>query len=56
MKKIMVVDDDKDLLVVMKGFLRRAGYDVVVTTSCNEGLEILASFKPDLIFIDVNVG
>jgi CheY-like chemotaxis protein len=56
MKKIMVVDDDKDLLVVMKGFLKRAGYEVVVTTSCNEGLEILAAFKPDLIFLDVNVG
>jgi CheY-like chemotaxis protein len=56
MKKIMVVDDEKDLLVLAKGCLTRAGYDVKVTTSCKEGAEILASFKPNLIFLDINVG
>ncbi len=52
----MVVDDDKDLLVAFKALLKRQGYDVVVTISCEEGLEILSSFKPDLIFLDINVG
>lgn len=52
----MVVDDERDLLAVVKGYLRRAGYDVTVTTSCEEGLNILISFKPDLIFLDINVG
>jgi len=27
-----------------------------VTTSCEEGLNILNSFKPDLIYLDINVG
>lgn len=56
MKKIMVVDDEKDLLALVKGYLAKAGYDVAVTTSCKEGTEILASFRPDLIFLDINVG
>jgi DNA-binding response OmpR family regulator len=56
MKKIMVVDDEKDLLALVKGYLKRAGYDVAVTTSCKEGEDILASFKPNLIFLDINVG
>jgi DNA-binding response OmpR family regulator len=56
MKKIMVVDDEKDLLALVKGYLIRAGYDVTVTTSCKEGADILASFKPHLIFLDINVG
>lgn len=56
MKKIMVVDDDKDLLISMKSFFTRKGYSVVVTTSCNEGLQIFDSFQPDLIFLDINVG
>jgi DNA-binding response OmpR family regulator len=56
MKKIMVVDDEKDLLALAKGYLKRAGYDVAVTTSCKEGSEILVSFKPNLIFLDINVG
>jgi len=52
----MIVDDEKDLLALAKGYLKRAGYDVAVTTSCKEGAGILASFKPDLIFLDINVG
>jgi DNA-binding response OmpR family regulator len=56
MKKIMVVDDEKDLLALVKEYLKRAGYDVAVTTSCKEGADILASFRPDLIFLDINVG
>lgn len=56
MKKIMVVDDEKDLLALVKGYLKKSGYDVAVTTSCEEGLHILNSFRPDLIYIDINVG
>jgi len=56
MKKIMVVDDEKDLLAVVKGFLKKAGYDVAITTSRDEGLKILQSFKPDIIYMDINVG
>jgi len=56
MKKIMVVDDEIDLLALAKGYLKKAGYDVAVTTSCKEATDILASFKPNLIFLDINVG
>lgn len=56
MKKIMVVDDDKDLLANMKAFMSRKGYDVAVTASCEEGMDILRSFRPDLIFMDINIG
>ena len=56
MKKIMVVDDDTDYLAAMKGFLSHVGYTVAVTTTCDEGLSILTSFKPDLIILDIEVG
>jgi DNA-binding response OmpR family regulator len=56
MKKIMVVDDEKDLLALAKGYLKKAGYDVAVTTSCKDGADILVSFRPNLIFLDINVG
>jgi DNA-binding response OmpR family regulator len=56
MNKILVVDDDVDLLTNMKSFLKKQGYEVAVTTSCKEGTEILLSFQPDLILLDVNVG
>jgi DNA-binding response OmpR family regulator len=56
MKRILFVDDDVDLLATMKTFLRRQGYEVAVTTTCSEGLEILRVFNPDLILLDINVG
>ena len=52
----MVVDDEKDLLALAKGYLKRAGYDVAVTTSCKDAGDIMGTFKPNLIFLDINVG
>jgi DNA-binding response OmpR family regulator len=56
MKKILVVDDDKDLLTALKSVFTRQGYEVVVTLSCHEGFNIYQVFKPDMIFLDINVG
>ena len=56
MKKILVVDDDEDVLVLMKAFLVRKGYDIMVSKSCNEGIGIFYSFVPDLVILDINVG
>jgi DNA-binding response OmpR family regulator len=56
MKKVLVVDDDTDLLSVLKVFFLKKGYDIAVTTSCDEGLDIFYSFQPDLVLLDINVG
>lgn len=56
MKRILYVDDEVDLLAAMKIFLQREGYEVRVTTSCNDGLKILNTFRPDLVLLDINVG
>lgn len=56
MKKILIIDDDEDLLVSMKTLFSKNGFDIAVTISCNEGFSILNSFKPDLIFLDMYVG
>ncbi len=56
MTKILIVDDDEDQLVSMKALFKQNGFDIAVTLSCDEGLGILKSFQPDLIFLDMNVG
>jgi DNA-binding response OmpR family regulator len=56
MKKILVVDDDKDLLTALKSYFTNKGYDIAVSITCEEGYLLINSFKPDIIFLDINVG
>ena len=51
--KVLIVDDDQDLLVGQKAFLEKRGYQVVTASSAKEGLQRLESFTPDLILADL---
>ncbi len=52
--KILVVDDDKDLLWLVRNTLTEEGYLVVTATSAEEAMDILSSSLPDLILSDIN--
>ena len=52
-KKILVIDDDYDLVEINKAFLLKAGFKVDCAYSGKEGLEKIKSFAPDLIILDV---
>lgn len=52
-KKIMVVDDDSDIISSMKAILEKHGYEVETARSENECMEKYALFKPDVIFLDM---
>ncbi len=56
MRKILVVDDDTDILQLLKTYLTWNEYDVRTTTTCSEGMEIFHSFQPELVLLDINVG
>lgn len=53
MDRIMVVDDEPDLLRLMEKLLKRRGYEVVSFSSGRKCLERVKSYRPDLIFLDV---
>ena len=52
-KTILAVDDDQDLLEVMKTVLTSEGYNVDTATNGDECHESIAKNKPDLILLDV---
>jgi CheY-like chemotaxis protein len=52
-KKILVVDDDLDLLEQMRMILTAAGYDVTVAEGQAGGEEAILSIKPDLAILDL---
>ena len=52
-KKILVVDDDRTITVLLKKYLEKNGYEVTTRNEASEGLEHAMTRKPDLIILDV---
>jgi len=52
-KKILVVDDDIDVITVLKTILTKEGYEVIYAVSKEEGIEKLRKGKPNLVILDV---
>jgi len=52
-KKILVVDDEADILEIMRARLKANGYDVVTAVNGKDGLEQFAKEKPDAVLLDV---
>lgn len=53
-KSILIVDDEYDLLVMIKSIFDKAGYTLVTTVaSAKEALQILSIKMPDMIILDV---
>ena len=53
MARILVVDDDLDILVVMEILLTMKGFEVEVTAKWESTFEKVRVFNPDLILLDV---
>ncbi len=52
-KKILVVDDEPDIVLMVSNRLKAKGYDVVSALNGQAGLELAKSAKPDLIILDL---
>ena len=52
-KKILIVDDDPDIVESMKLTLEAYGYETYEASKGNEGLEKVKEVHPDLIILDV---
>lgn len=53
MAKVLVVEDDRFLGSAYKAKLSKSGFDVQLATDGNEALEVLQTFTPDLILLDL---
>ncbi|MFH1749988.1 MAG: response regulator [bacterium] len=54
-KKILVVEDDKDIRTVLVKKLKLEKFSVSEAKNGKEGLEITKSKKPDLILLDIQM-
>lgn len=52
-KKILIIDDDIDLVEAMRLTLESAGFEVIDAQDGQKGLRKIADEKPDLVLLDV---
>ncbi len=52
-RKILIVDDEKDLIEALSFRLNTAGYDVISASDGQDALEKAKKEKPDLIVLDL---
>lgn len=52
-KKILIIDDERDLVETLTFRLEAAGYEISAAYDGQEGLEKARELEPDLILLDV---
>jgi len=52
-KAILVVDDEEDIVFILKSVLSKKGYKVLEAFSGQEAIEKITKEKPDLVILDI---
>jgi len=52
-KKILIIDDDQDIIDLIVDRLKESNFECYTATFPTEGLEKAAEFKPDLVLLDL---
>jgi len=52
-KKVLVIDDENDILLIIKSALHEEGYDVTTANNGYDGLALAEDASPDLIILDI---
>ncbi|MEO6949202.1 MAG: response regulator [Ginsengibacter sp.] len=52
MPRVLIIDDDKDLLIIVKNFLLKRGFEVSIHSDWKTASEGIIEFKPQVLLID----
>jgi two-component system, OmpR family, alkaline phosphatase synthesis response regulator PhoP len=52
-RKVLIVDDEPNIVTALEFLLRRSGFDVRMAANGAEALEQVDSYRPDVVLMDV---
>ncbi|MCM8820275.1 MAG: response regulator [Candidatus Omnitrophica bacterium] len=52
-KKILIVDDEQEVLDIVSGTLKKSGYEVICTKTGEEAIEFVKTQNPNIILLDI---
>ncbi|MCP4023441.1 MAG: response regulator [Desulfobacteraceae bacterium] len=52
-KKILIVDDEPNIVVPLEYLMEKNNYEVKIAETGEKALELITSFNPDLILLDI---
>jgi len=55
MKRILIVDDDKDLRFNLSSILKEEGHEVIAASDGKQTLKVIAKSAPDLVLLDIKL-
>lgn len=55
MAKILIVDDEAGMCLIMRDFLKEAGYETAMASNGREAFNLLPQLNPDLILLDLGL-
>jgi DNA-binding NtrC family response regulator len=54
-KKVLIIDDETDLCLLLKSYLVRKNYEVFLSHTLEEGMSALHNIHPNILFLDNNL-
>ncbi len=55
MKRVLVVDDEAQIVKVLRAYLEKAGYHVLTAADGNAALVVIRQNRPDFVILDLNL-
>lgn len=53
--KVLMIDDEIDYCRILENYFKKKNYEVQLAFSLAEGLQLIGSHKPDILFLDNNL-